>query len=95
MQLWMGVVPVALAAAQPALAVLGRRFGQHPSWGRYGRPALAVLEQGQVGTLISERTMQHTERRAWTGIATARQEEERKEGGRGSRGRRQTAGRRC
>ncbi|PSC75824.1 molecular chaperone [Micractinium conductrix] len=46
-QLWMGVVPVALAAAQPALAVLGRRFGQHPSWGRYGRPALAVLEQGQ------------------------------------------------
>lgn len=48
-QLWVGMVPLALAAAPPALAGLGARFGGHPLWSRYGRPAKELLDRAQVG----------------------------------------------
>lgn len=45
--LWMGMIPVTLAAARPTLTALGARFGGHPLWARYGRTALAAVEQGE------------------------------------------------
>lgn len=47
-QLWMGVVPLAVGAAFPALQALGARAGGHPTWRRYGAPAQAVLEQNKA-----------------------------------------------
>ncbi|KAL4437116.1 hypothetical protein ABPG75_004255 [Micractinium tetrahymenae] len=46
-QLWVGMVPLALAAAPPAMATLGVRFGGHPLWARYGRPAKELLNRSQ------------------------------------------------
>lgn len=50
-QLWVGMMPLALAAAPPALGALGARFGGHPLWARYGRPAKELLDRAQVGWL--------------------------------------------
>ena len=48
LQLWMGVVPVAVMALFPTLGALGARFGAHPAWQRYGAPARGLLEQNKV-----------------------------------------------
>lgn len=50
-QLWMGVVLLAVTAAYPALAALGRRFGSHPLWQRYGSRAQAWLETNKPAVL--------------------------------------------
>ncbi len=42
------MVPLAALAAYPLLAALGARFGSHPLWQRYGRPAQDLLEANKV-----------------------------------------------
>lgn len=48
-QLWVGMAPLLLAVAPPTLTALGSRFGGHPLWARYGRPAKDYLDRAQVG----------------------------------------------
>lgn len=50
-QLWMGVVPLAVLAAFPALDALRARCGAHPLWQRYGSQAQAALETNKVCAL--------------------------------------------
>lgn len=47
-QLWMAVVPLAVLALYPAVAILGARFGSHPLWQRYGPTAQQLLETHKV-----------------------------------------------
>ncbi|KAL4424798.1 hypothetical protein ABPG77_000838 [Micractinium sp. CCAP 211/92] len=46
-QLWVGMAPLLLAVAPPTLTALGSRFGGHPLWARYGRPAKDFLDRAQ------------------------------------------------